>query len=278
MAGDVTWDTQLGMCPATLLPDLSAPTEGDILLAVDACAAAGFTELSLWELHLRWVGDLSARGLRVRVLEGAHAWANGTQAETKAEAARFAAKAADLRAPLVLAFVLDATLVDPSITQRNLATLVAAVEEAGATVCVEFLPFSGVPDLATAWRLVEPLGPAAALAIDTWHWKRQPGGPDPHVLGSIPGGRIAYVQLCDAAPEAAEELRTEAMLGRRLPGDGVVDFNQFFAALSAADARPFFAPEVFNPDLVRDLGPLGAAKAARSAAEQVLEGSLPRST
>jgi sugar phosphate isomerase/epimerase len=264
------------MCPATLLPDLSAPTEGDILLAVEACATAGFTELSLWELHLPWVGDLSARGLRVRVLEGAHVWANGSQPDTKAEAERFATKAAELRAPLVLAFALEATLVDPSVTQDNLATLVAAVQEMGATVCVEFLPFSGVPDLASAWRLVAPLGPAAALAIDTWHWTRQPGGPDTHVLGSIPGDRIAYVQLCDAAPEAAEELRTEAMLGRRLPGDGVVDFGEFFAALSAADARPFFAPEVFNPDLVRDLGPVGAAKAARSAAEQILRGSLQR--
>jgi sugar phosphate isomerase/epimerase len=86
------------------------------------------------------------------------------------------------------------------------------------------------------------------------------------------------VQLCDAAPEAAEELRSEARLGRRLPGDGVVDFEQFFAALSAAPAWPFFAPEVFNPDLVRALGPPGAAKAARSASEQVLGGSLQRTT
>jgi sugar phosphate isomerase/epimerase len=264
------------MCPATLLPELSAPTERDVLLAVDACAAAGFTELSVWERHLPRVGDLTAQGLRVRVLEGACAWANGTHAETRAEAARFAAKAAELGAPLVLAFALDAGLADPSVTQHNLATLVAAVEDSGATVCVEFLPFSGVPDLATAWHLIEPLGPGAALAIDTWHWQRQPGGPLPHLLSSIPGDRVAYVQLCDAAPEAAEELRTEAMLGRRLPGAGVVDFQQFFTALSAADARPFFAPEVFNPDLVRDLGPVGAARAARSAAEQVLGGPLRR--
>jgi sugar phosphate isomerase/epimerase len=53
---------------------------------------------------------------------------------------------------------------------------------------------------------------------------------------------------------ASEELRTEAMVGRRLPGAGTVDFEAFFAALSVADARPFFAPEVFNPDLVREMG------------------------
>jgi sugar phosphate isomerase/epimerase len=64
------------------------------------------------------------------------------------------------------------------------------------------------------------------------------------------------------------------MLGGRLPGDGVVDVKHFLAALSAADARPFLAPEVFNPDLVRNLGPLGAAKAARWAAARVLGGSL----
>lgn len=96
------------------------------------------------------------------------------------------------------------------------------------------------------------------------------GGPDATLLATIPGDRIAYVQLSDAAPEPAGDLRMETMLARRLPGAGAVDFDEFIASLRATGARPFVAPEVFNPTLVRDLGPLGAALAARSATEEIL--------
>jgi sugar phosphate isomerase/epimerase len=208
----------------------------------------------------------------VTVLEGASAWANGTHEETVTEAALFAEAAAELHAPLVLAFALDPVIANVPATERNLATLAAAVADAGATLCVEFLPFSGVPDLATAWRLVEPLGPGAALTIDTWHWKRQPGGPCRDLLATIPGDRIAYVQVSDCASDPATDLRMETMLARRLPGTGAIDFDEFFSVLSANGAQPFVAPEVFNPSLVRDLGPVGAAQAARSATEKILAG------
>ncbi len=155
--------TDLGACPATLLPDLTAPTEDEVREAVAASAKAGCTELSIWAQHVPWMGDLSALGLRVRVLEGATAWANGSASEADAEAETFAELASTLAAPLVMAFALDPKLADPNATRRNLGGLVAAVEQVGARVCLEFLPFGGVPDLAAAWQLIEPLGPGAAL-------------------------------------------------------------------------------------------------------------------
>ncbi|HET6951509.1 MAG TPA: sugar phosphate isomerase/epimerase [Acidimicrobiales bacterium] len=262
--------TQLGMCPATLLPDLLSPSEDDIARAVDATVEVGCTEVSVWASHVPLMGDLSAQGLHVQVLEGAQAWANGSRAEAEAEADEFSALAAQLGAPLIMAFVIDPELADWDAAQTNLRHLVTAAEGIGARVCLEFLPFGGIPDLASAWRMVEPLGPAATLTIDTWHWTRQAGGPAPDLLSTIPGERIAYVQISDVSPVPAEIPMLEAGFGRLLPGDGVADFHTFLDALWSTGAHPFIAPEVFSQDLVNDLGPVGAAKASLDATRTVL--------
>ncbi|HEX4244090.1 MAG TPA: sugar phosphate isomerase/epimerase, partial [Acidimicrobiales bacterium] len=133
-------------------------------------------------------------------------------------------------------------------------------------VCVEYLPWCGISDLATAWELVEPLGPGAGILLDTWHWQRQPGGPNLELLAQIPGERIGFVQLCDAAAEPGDDAMSEAMADRLLPGDGVVDFTALLGQLDAIGARPFFATEVFNPELVRTHGPAEAARMMAAAA------------
>jgi len=152
--------------------------------------------------------------------------------------------------------------------------VVEAAGQVGAQVCVEFLPWSGIPDLATAWRLVEPLGPGAGIVIDGWHWVRQPGGPAPDLLRSIPGDRIGYVQVCDVAAEPAGDPLTDAMSNRLLPGEGVVDFAELFAVLREIGASPFVATEIFNPALVAEQGAVGAAMAMRDAAISCGAGSL----
>ncbi len=44
-------------------------------------------------------------------------------------------------------------------------------------VQVEFLPWSRIPDIATAWEIVRGADrPNAGIAVDTWHWFR--GAPD----------------------------------------------------------------------------------------------------
>ena len=66
----------------------------------------------------------------------------------------------------------------------------------------EFLPWTGIPDLATAWRIVESAAREnAGILLDTWHWQRQPGGPAVDVLRGIPGDRIPVLQVCDCRPE-----------------------------------------------------------------------------
>ena len=87
------------------------------------------------------------------------------------------------------------------------------------------------------------------ILLDTWHWQNQPGGPAFGVLQDVPGDRIHFVQVCDAAPTTGDDLFAEAMSARRLPGDGVVDFAGLFAALDDIGADPFYAYEVFSTEL-----------------------------
>ena len=61
-----------------------------------------------------------------------------------------------------------------------------------------------MPDLATAWRVVEESGAAnGGILIDMMHWHQQDGGPNFGLLEQIPGEHIHYVQVCDTVPPRA---------------------------------------------------------------------------
>jgi sugar phosphate isomerase/epimerase len=256
----------VGICPATLMIDPLAAGATEVGLAGGAGAGAGFADASVWIQHLP---ALEGSGLKVRVVEAALAWANGDARATEHEARAYAEAAAAQGADIITAICLDPAIADRERARDNLGRLVAAAESVGARVAVEFLPWTAIADLATAWDLVGPLGPAAGILLDTWHWVRQPGGPAWELLASIPGERISYVQMCDAGPEPSADVMDEALTGRLLPGEGVVDFARLFAALAAIGASPYLATEIFNPSLVERLGGPAAAAAMKSAAEAV---------
>jgi len=259
----------VGMCTATLLPDLAAASEADVRAAGAAAAAAGCRELSVWAHHIAML-DLDALGARVAVVEAAATWATAEPDAAAAEADHLVAIAAEHGARVVMAITMEPVVPDLDAARRNLARLAGAAAEIGAQVCVEFLPWSGIANLKAAWELVEPVGPSAGIVLDTWHWQRQLGGPVLDLLSTIPGDRIGYVQLCDAGPEAGADVLTEAMSARRLPGEGVVDYAALVAVLDEIGAQPFIATEVFNPGLVAELGPDAAAKAMVSAGRAVI--------
>lgn len=257
----------LGMCTATLLVDPFGATDADVYAAGEAALHAGFGEASVWADH---VPALAGLDLHIEVVEAAMGWAGGTPAEAAAEADRFAHLAQAVGASKIVAVTMDPARPDLGLARENLALVVAAASGVGAQVCVEFLPWSGIPDLATAWELVEPLGAGAGILLDTWHWVRQPGGPNPELLARIPGDRIGYVQLCDAALDAGDDLMAEAMAQRLLPGDGVVDFGGLLRQLETIGAHPFFATEIFNPGFVRERGSVEAAREMSAAAGPLL--------
>lgn len=256
----------IGLCTATLLEDPMAAGPEQIRAAAEAAAEAGFTDLSVWGFQLPAMGDLAGLGLQVAVVEAAMTWAAG---DAQPEADQLVSLATSVGASRIVAVTMEPTVPDLDRARDSLGILVELAAGAGVQVCVEFLPWSGIPDLATAWRLVEPLGPDAGILLDTWHWVRQPGGPAVELLRSIPGERIGYVQLCDAAPDPSADVLDEAMTSRLLPGEGVIDFAEVFAVLGEIGASPFVATEIFNPALVAEQGPVGAAMAMADAARSV---------
>ena len=72
-------------------------------------------------------------------------------------------------------------------------------------VALEFMPYSGVPDLATAWRILAEAGrPNSGLIVDVWHWAR--AGMTAADLAEVPAERIvvgAVVRCPGRADDAA---------------------------------------------------------------------------
>jgi sugar phosphate isomerase/epimerase len=117
----------------------------------------------------------------------------------------------------------------------------------GARVHLEFIPFTIVRTLRTAWDLVRAAGrPNGGLVFDTWHFFR--GEAQFDVLETIPGDRIFCVQL-DDAPAVPEGSLREETSHRLLPGDGALDLVAAVRALHRIGALTWVGPEVISPDL-----------------------------
>jgi sugar phosphate isomerase/epimerase len=118
----------------------------------------------------------------------------------------------------------------------------------GLLVHLEFLPWSRIPDLATAWQVVRAADrPNGGLMLDAWHYFRS--GPDGALLRSIPGASILGVQLCDA-PAAPEPEPLHATLHERLlPGEGELALPTLLADLRATGTTAPLGVEVFSDEL-----------------------------
>ncbi len=256
---------EIGLCPATLLADPMQCDRATFEALLDATAAAGDRTISLWALHTAGMDvteveeSLGRRDLRVGAVEAAFSWAHGVDDAMRAEADALIGLASAVGADVVMAVVLEPTI-DAGPATEGLAELGRRAEAAGLRVAVEFLPWTGIPSLAVADDLVVAAGnPAVGILIDCWHWQRQPGGPDLERLLSLPGARIPYLQLCDAAPVPEADVYAETMARRKAPGEGAVDLHALFGALDQIGARPFVASEVFSAEIAA-LGPEGAAR------------------
>jgi sugar phosphate isomerase/epimerase len=152
-----------------------------------------------------------------------------------------------------------------------LAGLCDRAAEHGLLVHVEFLPWSRIADVATAWEIVRGADrPNAGIAVDAWHWFR--GTPDEAVLRSIPGNQITGIQLDDAPAEPEANLMTATLHDRLLPGEGQLDLESLVATLRDTGAVAPIGVEVFS-DALHALGPTVAARRAGDAARRVLAGA-----
>lgn len=256
----------IGLCPATLRPDPMQCDAAGLRDLAQSAADAAFASLSLWSFYATGNGIDATRavfddaGVAVRAVEAATQWTEGPDAAV-ADAEQQLEVATAFGADLLLACTLAPSM-DVTRATEGFAALCERAAADDVRVAVEFLPWSAVPDLATTWRLVHGSGAAnAGIVVDMLHWQRQPGGPDPELLRRIPGERIHYVQVCDAAPgpSGTADYLEEAMSARRLPGAGCVDIHSLVGVLDATGADPYYALEVFNAELAEQGAPVMAA-------------------
>ena len=260
----------IGLCVAALLPDFLSCDAAGFAAIVEAAAGAGFREVSVWPIHgpeltpAEKASIVAAAGLRAPVVEAATRWTRGPSRGLAADSTALFDLAAAVGATTVAACTLEPALASWDAAVSGFAALCDGAAEGGVQVCLEFLPWTGVADLATAWRLVSDAERAnGGILLDTWHWLRQPGGPDVQTLETIPGERIHFVQVSDAPRIPAGDLATEALSARLRPGEGVIDYAELFGALDRIGAAPVVALEVMNAGLAA-MGPAAMAQSLRA--------------
>jgi sugar phosphate isomerase/epimerase len=275
-------DETLIMCNSTLIGGSMEITPDQLKQIVSATAGAGFSGVSLWAFHHQAAvaagmteDEVQAvhtdAGLSVPMVESLIGWETGDTAMIDAQCTGTLEVASRYGAKTVGSVVMGPSLESFDAAVSGFAYLGERAAERGLGVCVEWLPWTGLPDLKSAWKLVQDTGlDNVGLVVDTWHWLRQPGGPDLETLRQIPGDRIHCVQVDDAPiTPAGDDTMMEAMTARLLPGEGDVDFTELFAVLDEIGADPVWAPEVFNLELMA-LGPDEMAKRVYAATRGVL--------
>jgi sugar phosphate isomerase/epimerase len=111
----------------------------------------------------------------------------------------------------------------------------ALAERYGLTADLEFMPWTCVPDLVTASRIIEKMAsPAAGVLVDALHFDRS--GSRLEDLRKLPPRRLHYWQICDAPaerPATMEAMIHAAREERMFPGEGGIDLIGLAKAMPA---------------------------------------------
>jgi sugar phosphate isomerase/epimerase len=144
----------------------------------------------------------------------------------------------------------------------------------GLTADLEFMPWTSVPDLRTANRIIAQVAqPNAGVLVDALHFDRSKS-----LLGElvrVPPERLHYWQLCDGPatrPATTEEMMHAARSERMFPGEGGIDL------VSLTRAMPADIPvsiEVPTASLAKTLNAEGRARRALEGAKKVLAAARP---
>jgi sugar phosphate isomerase/epimerase len=273
----------LGICTATLRADPFSCSPDELQSIITASGLAGFRTASLWRMHYELAkagglrdGDLvqwlTEAELQVLVVEAGVEWANGVSDALATEADALFALARVVGATHLLAVTLHerADDFDPVKARAGLRSFADRAADVGLSLSVEWLPWTVLPTLSSAWELIQSVDrDNVGLVFDNWHWLRQPGGPQPDVMRTIPGARFHLLQLCDAPATPEGAMLEETMTRRLLPGEGATDWAELAEVFAAIGARPIVAPEPFNGARAAQ-GPTVYAHAIAEATRRVL--------
>lgn len=247
----------------------------------DAAVAGGFSGITLYPTHVRRARAaglcfadmrevLGERGLAVADLDPLLNWMPGD--DYRGELAATEDEWYEIASALGARSLNLAQITRPRIDIDEAATALAGVCERAAAhgllVTLEYLPWAGIPDAATALAIVERSARAnATLMIDTWHSFR---GPTTEAqLRSLPAHRVGSIQINDAPREPLADLLSETISARLLPGEGAIPLARWLRLLHQTGVRAPIGVEVFSRELDA-LPAIEAAKRCGDAARRVL--------
>ena len=111
----------------------------------------------------------------------------------------------------------------------------------------EFMPTSKIAGLREGWSLIQASGANISLTFDTWHfWRSEP---DHDLLRTIPMDRILEVQVADGGAEVVEDLQTDLLYHRRVPGEGDFDLGRTLDVLRGMGPIRSIGPETFSREM-----------------------------
>jgi sugar phosphate isomerase/epimerase len=257
---------------------------------VDAAVAGGFAGISLWgrdywSARRSGLGDRDIRallddhGLAVAEVDLAWSWLPGAAdvhipgeldteelfAYGEAELFQLAAAVGARSVNAIDVFGGTWTVDDAAAAFAGLCDRAA---EHGLLVHIEFLPWSHIPDVATAWEIVRRADrPNGGVLLDAWHFFRS--GADVAALRAVPGPRLIGLQLDDGPAAAESNLPIAALHDRLLPGEGELGLTELLCTLREIGAVAPAGVEVFSDDL-HALAPAEIGRRAGDAARRVL--------
>ncbi|MGA4545795.1 sugar phosphate isomerase/epimerase family protein [Uniformispora flossi] len=254
---------------------------------VEAAAAAGYSGITLWAQDWRQAQDaegltpadmramLDDHGLRIGELDGVTDWLPGpvSAGEYAVPADLFWEIAEGVGGRSLNVVEIAGAHVEPEAAAEAFAALCDRAADHGLLVHLEFLPWSGIPDLAAAVRIAALADrPNGGVLLDTWHLYRSGGSAAD--LTTDAARHIVGIQISDAPAPARSDADAAAMMdetmNRRLPpGEGAADVAGVLRALRAAGVDAPVGVEVFSAEL-RDAGTAEAARRCAEATRTVL--------
>ena len=286
------------------LADFSMDTitlAGSLESKLDAAAAAGFSQITLWAKDLvghpdgydAALNEVSLSGLRVNAIqvmrdyEGLEGPLHRYKIETVKTMLRLC-EAVDAERLLICSSTSAHASGDVDHIAADLRKVAMLATPHGIRVGYEALSWGRhVSDFALSWEIVQRADRAnLGVCIDSFHVLANCSlnGSDFDALATIPGERIAFVQLSDfmwnAVRSAEERIETARHL-RVFPGEGVhsAELSRMIRMIDRAGYRGDWSFEVFNDDYQQMPGDEVAARARDAAmwvAAQSERRSLPR--
>jgi len=164
----------------------------------------------------------------------------------------------------------DKNSLNQDVLIEGFQNLCSRADKIGVRVDLEFMPFWGLPDLASAWAIVGPAQcPNAGITVDTWHFSK--GNPDFDLLKRLPGELFVSVQVNDGFKrQVSGSLFEDTIRYRKFPGEGDLPTVEILKILNAKGHLRSIGPEVFS-DEANAMTPEEAGRKCASTLRNVLD-------